>query len=451
MKGNLKKNFQNAFIMKQLYTIFLGLTLLPLQAQSSYTAANYAAIGDAFYFTSANNLALDFETTGTNYNWDFGTLTGTSQSQLVYRNPSTTGFFWAFLFNTANTNLSSTDNASRSLNAFGQFIGITSSNDYFKKSTTDLKQVGSAYKIDYNGLQVPVTNQYTDPDVIYHFPLQYSNADSDNAAFTINISGLLYQDTTMERGNFVDGWGSLITPYGTFANVLRVQTNLIQNDTIAVAGNGLPRSIRTTREFKWFDPSKKQPVMTVTQSNTAGIWTTTNVVYLDDQRDFQTTALFAYSPLNPIAGATVYFQNLSQNATTYSWDFNDPSSGASNTSTDEFPTHVFAADGVYQVQLTASNGTYTNTVTIPVVIGMLGTNQFLADNNVVLYPNPFHSQIKSNYKDQDVRYTVINSLGQMIYQGANMEQHDFSNLTSGIYVVLVRKDQKVLQYKMVKN
>jgi len=437
--------------MKQLYTIFLGLTLLPMQAQSSYTAANYAAIGDSFYFTSASNLGLDFETTGTNYNWDFGTLTGTSQSQLVYRNPSTTGFFWAFLFNTVNTNLSSTDNASRSLNAFGQFIGITNSNDYFKKSTTDLKQVGSAYKIDYNGLQVPVTNQYSDPDVIYHFPLQYSNTDSDNAAFTINISGLLYQDTTIERGNSVDGWGSLTTPYGTFANVLRVQTNLIQNDTIALAGNGLPRSIRTTREFKWFDPAKKQPVMTVTQSNNAGTWTTTNVVYLDNQRDFQTTALFAYSPLNPTAGATVYFQNLSQNATTYSWDFNDPSSGSSNTSTDEFPSHVFAADGVYQVQLTASNGTYTNTVTIPVVIGMLATNQFLTDNAVVLYPNPFQSQIKSNQKEQGTHYTVINSLGQMIYQGANLEQQDFSSLNSGIYVVLVRKDQKVVQYKMMKD
>ncbi|MFW5805858.1 MAG: PKD domain-containing protein [Bacteroidales bacterium] len=46
----------------------------------------------------------------------------------------------------------------------------------------------------------------------------------------------------------------------------------------------------------------------------------------------------------------VSFENLSQNATSYSWDFGD-----GNTSTEETPTHTYAEAGDYTVELTASN------------------------------------------------------------------------------------------------
>lgn len=51
----------------------------------------------------------------------------------------------------------------------------------------------------------------------------------------------------------------------------------------------------------------------------------------------------------------VTFSNFSQNATTYSWDFGD-----NNTSTDESPTHTYAAGGDYTVTLTATGGGKTS-------------------------------------------------------------------------------------------
>ncbi len=48
----------------------------------------------------------------------------------------------------------------------------------------------------------------------------------------------------------------------------------------------------------------------------------------------------------------VVFSNFSQNATSYAWDFGD-----GNSSTEENPTHSYAAGGDYTVTLTASNGT----------------------------------------------------------------------------------------------
>ncbi|MDZ4668210.1 MAG: PKD domain-containing protein [bacterium] len=58
-----------------------------------------------------------------------------------------------------------------------------------------------------------------------------------------------------------------------------------------------------------------------------------------------------------VAGATglVTFTNTSTNATTYSWNFGD-----GNNSTSANPTHTYAANGVYNVTLTATSGACIN-------------------------------------------------------------------------------------------
>ncbi|MBK8601474.1 MAG: T9SS type A sorting domain-containing protein [Flavobacterium sp.] len=437
--------------MNKRLLILLGIVCIQMQAQSTFNSSQYAAVGDNFYLTSANNLALDYETTGTNFVWDFSSLTGTSQSQLQHRNPTSTGFLWLFIYNPNNTNLAATNNNPQTLNIPGQVVELTDSYDFYKKSSTDLRQTGSASKVNYNGTQIPITNQYTDSDIIYRFPIQFGNLDTDNSAYTINIPTLLYQENTLERTNEVDGWGSLSTPYGNYSNILRMKTTLVANDSIALLDTGLPRTIRTTREFKWFDTTQKIPVLKVTQSNTAGNWVTTNVEYLDSQRDFQTTALFTYAPLNPSAGDTVYFQNLSTNATTFTWNFDDPSSGAENTSTEEFPTHVFAADGVYTVQLTASNGTFTATYDVTIVVGNLGISQFDLNAIPAVYPNPFSSKFKLNKPLQNAQYVMSSIDGQIVFSEKNIEDQDFSYLPTGVYILSASNSEEIVQYKLIKQ
>ncbi|WP_310555888.1 PKD domain-containing protein [Flavobacterium sp.] len=436
--------------MKHLYTFLFGLIALQTQAQSSYTSANYAANGDIFYIASASNLAIDYVTTGTNYNWNFSTLTGISQEQLQFRSPNTTGFAWPFIFNVNNTNLSSTKNETNSLTVLGQTLGITNVNDYYKKTTSQLTQPASAYKINYNGTQIPVTNQFTDSDVIYNFPIDFGDNDSDNSSYEVNIPNIYYQNKTTQRTNEVDGWGSVTTPHGVFSNALRMKTTLVQNDTISVLGNGLPRVITTSRELKWFDISKKQPILAVTQNNISGNWVTSKVEYLDNQRDFQTIALFAYTPVNPAPSDIVYIQNLSTNATTYSWNFGDPSSGSLNTSSDQHPTHIFNSAGNYQVQLTSSNGTFNDTVTIPIVVGSLSSNEYNFENTGLVYPNPFTSKISvsDNLKGSD--FYLYDIYGRIVYQGKNIQNQDFSNLARGSYILITKNGNKVVTYKLIK-
>ncbi|MBT8260736.1 MAG: PKD domain-containing protein, partial [Bacteroidia bacterium] len=58
------------------------------------------------------------------------------------------------------------------------------------------------------------------------------------------------------------------------------------------------------------------------------------------------------------------FTNTSTDATDYSWDFGD-----GNSSTDENPTHTYAADGPYTVTLTATNTVGSSQVSKSLVVG----------------------------------------------------------------------------------
>ena len=67
-------------------------------------------------------------------------------------------------------------------------------------------------------------------------------------------------------------------------------------------------------------------------------------------------------------GLMVMFTNASLNADSYSWDFGDEES-----STEMSPSHTYAADGTYDVTLTATNSGGSDTVsythlTLPTIL-----------------------------------------------------------------------------------
>lgn len=70
-----------------------------------------------------------------------------------------------------------------------------------------------------------------------------------------------------------------------------------------------------------------------------------------DPLDPPPVASFDINPESAEVGVTINFQNTSQNATTFEWDFDDGTN-----SLDENPAHVYATEGNYSVKLTASNG-----------------------------------------------------------------------------------------------
>lgn len=81
------------------------------------------------------------------------------------------------------------------------------------------------------------------------------------------------------------------------------------------------------------------------------------------------SAAFTFSPAAPFAGQPVQFTDASTGATSWSWDFGDPSSGFANRSSSPNPAHVFVAPGTYAVTLTAASGVGSATRTLSLRVG----------------------------------------------------------------------------------
>ena len=126
---------------------------------------------------------------------------------------------------------------------------------------------------------------YNPHDTVYRFPVKYGNIDSSDAKFGLQIPGIGYYGQKIHRVNYVDGWGTLITPFGTF-QTLRVKSLLTIKDTIAdTSGIGftIPRPLQY--EFKWLKQGGKIPYMQVTANNVAGKPVVSQIAYRDSIRD----------------------------------------------------------------------------------------------------------------------------------------------------------------------
>jgi len=91
---------------------------------------------------------------------------------------------------------------------------------------------------------------------------------------------------------------------------------------------------------------------------------------------------------------TMAFHDLSYyEPDTWAWDFGDPVSGLSNTSSERHPDHLFSAPGDYQVCLTVSNANASNTLCRTLTLGnTLAENPEIRER-IQVSPNPFLNHI----------------------------------------------------------
>lgn len=118
-----------------------------------------------------------------------------------------------------------------------------------------------------------------------------------------------------------------------------------------------------------------------------------------------------FSSLN-VGSGVMEFTDMSLNSpTSWSWDFNDPASGTSNTSSLQNPTHTFTTVGVpYQVTLMASsvngNATTSNTVTPTTAAGVNSPEEVVNDFQIA--PNPgMNGEAVTIYMKGDLGASVL--------------------------------------------
>ena len=134
---------------------------------------------------------------------------------------------------------------------------------------------------------------------------------------------------------------------------------------------------------------------------------------------------------------TIAFTNSSTDATSYSWDFDDGSTG-----TDPNPTHTYAANGTYTVALIATNscGSDTTSDDVTIVGVFIGT----VDNDMQfsVYPNPSEGVFTIALSDNSGKPNTVKIYdlsGKNVFEetlsGTVQKQLDLSALPKGIYTL----------------
>lgn len=335
--------------------LFFWILLLGISSQTAgqitITQADMPGNGDTLrYSLAAPGGTLPFNLSGANQVWDFSALTPTSQDIDDFKASLLTPYAFFFL----------------GLNKYGRkitdSIGVGAFS--FKDIYNFYRKTAQVFDVEGIGLRfqgIPLPAYYTDRDELYQFPLTYLRRDSSTFKFTISLPTLATYSQVGYRINEVEGWGTIMTPFGTF-NCLKIKSTVISADSLNIGG--FPVKFSQNRiEYKWLANGIKIPVMEISGNLIGNNFLPTTVKYRDIKRSNvllqPPVANFTASPtLSPIFG-NVQFTNTSLgNFLQYQWTF-EPSdnvnfeNGTSDTSKN--PTVSFWATGQYNVKLRATN------------------------------------------------------------------------------------------------
>lgn len=183
--------------MKKLYASFSLFTFFAVSAaaQPTLTGANInPTVGESFLvhtipYTAPGNA-------GANVTWNFSSVASTGTTTLGYVSPSSTPFGSNF------------PNATVALS-----VG-SGAYDYYSGTSTAYSREGSSNSSTY----IP----YSDPEKLLSYPVTFNSTSTDNlySSYTSNSIPLTRSGTTTSTA---DGYGTLILPYGTLTDVMRVK------------------------------------------------------------------------------------------------------------------------------------------------------------------------------------------------------------------------------------
>lgn len=268
---------KNSNMLRKIFLITGIFICSDILAQITISSSDMPDAGDSILVsTTASIGGIDPILSDTNYLWNFSTLSRNAQHYEVFDSPFTFTSPFNLLFSILNTSYGKNNYTFTNIPIPG--VSITAAYDFIKESSSSLKQVGAGYTI--NGGPIPFL--YTSADYIYRFPMNYSNIDSCDYKYGLPIPTFGYYGQTGHRLNKVDGWGTLITPYGSF-QTLRVRSEITATDTVFVTslgvGSYIPRPLKY--EFKWLAAGEKIPVLQIDANLIGSNLVISNVQYID--------------------------------------------------------------------------------------------------------------------------------------------------------------------------
>jgi len=347
--------------MRFIFSAFTFLFCLSLHAQITLTTSDMPSVGDTFpAYRDTQVPGFSIGQKGANRTWDFSNLQPDETVTTYAVAPSSTPYNSTF---SASSFALTTD--------FNAYL-------YYTNSASALRVDGLASNDANLGvIAVPFSPK---PDQ-YRFPTTYLGAFSGNSGFvaakpynqlpqnikdqidnalasfpgaTVNQVRVTFTSTYTDT---IDAWGTVTTPLGTY-NALRRKR--VENSTTIIEAQiqilfppafwqEIANVPSTTVEYMWLSDVTEIPLVSLGYDSLRNV---ISVTYSGTPPP--PTAGFTWT--NP-SGGLVIFTNTSQNSpTSYAWDFGD-----SGSSTQQTPSHVYAANGTYYVCLTVTNASGSDT------------------------------------------------------------------------------------------
>ena len=425
-------------IFKYLY-IFMGIAALtgaPGFAQIVVQSSDMPHVGDTLRGSMTSIVPAGYDQTGMDTTWDFSALQAQSQKVDSFVNVNTTPTAYYIYFGLLNgANLASPVPAIPGL-------PLTDGFEFYKNQASSYGDMGLAYRTD----EIPIIPaKYDNPDIFYQFPLEPGMTWSSTATFSISLPGIGFLSRQKIRNSEADGWGTLITPYGTFP-VLRVKSIVNEHDSIYIdsLGMGFPIN-RNITEYKWLGNGKGLPLLQITEE---GLFAT--ATYRDIYR----------MPTQPLS-VTLGPDTLVMHGTTitltaevtggvepyqYLWSTLETGKSITVTVLDTQTYLVFILDaqqnfGFAQKIITVD---YPAALTEPEANGMEA------------YPNPTDGVITITFFSMEgpVEIKVMNALGKLVklekkFQPGPGHTIDLSGLPSGMYYIQATANQKTMTKKII--
>lgn len=242
------------------------LIVISANSQNITIDENDLTIPNVYTVSTVNSITFNPDETEEGYTWDFSFLEYDTQINDTFFAVSSAPYVYQFSYNNPldqehkATVVKKTGNISNAV----QVIEITDNYDYYKNSTSKYVKVGSGSTI--NG--VPTVMKYDNVEnITTQFPLQIYETNSSVSTSGTTIPTIGYYGQTVNRTNEVDGYGTLITPYGTFEtvrikSVINIRDTLYYDDYSFGTAFNRPETI----EYNWFADNQFIPILTVKTS-----------------------------------------------------------------------------------------------------------------------------------------------------------------------------------------
>ncbi len=229
--------------MKKVYTSLFAIGMsVAAVAQPTIQAADYnASVGEGFDYQRTNYVSEG--SGGANQTWDLSAMSSTLSSTLTYTSP--------------NASFPSTTVTAVELTGGENYYEFNSSGQYWH---------------GFSGGGTTIT--YSNPMMQIEFPLSMNASGNDTHAASFVSGG--YNFTRTGTSSYeVDGYGTVITPNGTYTDVLRVHHTEVYTDTYSQGTIDYDVDI-----YMWIKAGIHHPIASVTTFTTSVSGTTSYGIYL---------------------------------------------------------------------------------------------------------------------------------------------------------------------------